>query len=319
MNTMNTKHCGGCDQELPVGAFYKKSGSPDGLQAQCRNCALQKKRRWREENGHREGTIRPRTVVSTDGCGVAEHDDDCLCDVVITEITPINVRSVSDLWGGDAICKIFDMAGPWEPENLLDFFEKLLYGYDTHRGSVTSIRNIRPKIVERGNESLPQYWRRIRVVVDEVYFESPDANIVDVLQMIGVPVEDFRDTILSRRVMPDWTEDTLKEMQEDARNQISKNDFCRKYRLNPDKGRTGDRVYRMLSGTHYVDRASGGPNGGQTEQSAEVDRHVADNPSLDRTSLIEWHKRRWPDIQSSTRSNQIRRSLIRAGRLEGKQ
>lgn len=314
---MDTKYCKQGDHDVPISEFYKSSSSSDGLQFRCKDCARDWKKRWRET--HTEGQVRAKKSKVTQGCGVADHDDDCLCDVVIDKITPVNVTSVSELWGGDAICRIFDMAAPWEPENLLTFFEKLLYGYDMNAGSRTSIRNIRPRIVERGNESLPEYWRRIRVVVDDVYYESPDANIVEVLEMIGVSVGDFRDMILSRRVTPDWTEDTLREMQADARAQISKNTFCRKYRLNPDKGRSGDRVYRMLSGTHYIDRASGGPQGGQTEQSAEVDRYVADNPTVDRTSLLQWHRQRWPDTSSSTRSNQIRRALIREGRLERKQ
>lgn len=308
-----TKYCKHCDQNVPVENFYKQATSSDGLQFRCKDCARNWKKEWRKT--HVEGQVRPKKDEPTQGCGVTGHDDDCLCDVVITEITPVNVKSITEIWGGSAICNIFDLAGPWEPENLLTFFEKLLYGYDMNAGSASSIRNVRPKIVERGNESLPQYWRRIRIVVDDVYHESPDANIVEVLEMIGVPPEDFRDMILSRRVMPNWTEDTLQEMQADARNQISKNEFCRKYRLNPDKNRSGDRVYRLLAGTHYVDRASGGPHGGQTEQSAEVDRYVADNPALDRTSLIEWHRQRWPDSKSSTRSNQIRRALLREGRL----
>ena len=319
---METKYCKQCDQDVPVTNFYKLAASKDGLQYRCIDCA-------REAHKHHNRKVRAvakqsrkRDAVALEealSCGVDGHKSTCLCDVVIDKPTPVNVRSVAEFWGGSTICSMFDLAGPWDTDNLLTFFEKLLYAYDMNAGSKSSIRNVRPKIVERGNESMPQYWRRIRIVVDDVYHESPDADIVDVLEMIGVPPEDFRDMILSRRVMPDWTMETLREMQADARAQISKNEFCRKYRLNPDRGRSGDRVYRLLSGTHYVDRACGGPQGGQTEQSAEVDRYVADNPALDRTSLLEWHRQRWPDTSSSTRSNQIRRALIRAGRLERRQ
>ena len=120
-----------------------------------------------------------------DQCGIAEHDEDCLCDVVVTTPTPINVRSVSELWGGDAICNIFDLSGPVEPDNLLEFFEKLLYGYDMNAGSRTSIRNVRPRIMERsGTESFPSYWNRIRVAIEDIYHESPDANITEVLEML---------------------------------------------------------------------------------------------------------------------------------------
>ena len=318
---MESKYCKQCDQDVPVTNFYKLATSKDGLQYRCIDCARESHKHHNRKARAVAKQCRERDAGGLEeamSCGVHGHKSTCLCDVVIDKPTPVNVRSVTDIWGGAAICNMFDMSGPWNPENLLTFLEKVLYAYDMNAGSASSIRNVRPKIVERGNESMPQYWRRIRIVVDDVFHESPDANIVDVLEMIGVSPEDFRDMILSRRVMPDWTMETLQEMQADARAQISKNEFCRKYRLNPDKGRSGDRVYRMLSGTHYVDRASGGPLGGQTEQSAEVDQYVQDNPTLDRTSLLEWHRQRWPDTSSSTRSNQIRRALIRAGRLEGK-
>ena len=321
MTQTETKYCKQCDQDVPVTNFYKLAASKDGLQYRCIDCARTSHKHHNRKIRAVAKQSRERDAVALEEamtCGVDGHKSTCLCDVVISEITPVNVKSVTEIWGGSAICNMFDLAGPWEPETLLEFFEKLLYGYDMNAGSASSIRNVRPKIVERGNESLPQYWKRIRIVVDDVFHESPDANIVDVLEMIGVPPEDFRDMILSRRVMPDWTMETLREMQADARAQISKNEFCRKYRLNPDKGRSGDRVYRLLAGTHYVDRAFGGPLGGQTEQSAEVEQYIQDNPALDRTSLLQWHRQRWPDTSSSTRSNQIRRALIRAGRLEGK-
>lgn len=244
-----------------------------------------------------------------DQCGVAEHAEDCLCDVVITTPTPINVTSVSDLWGGDAICNIFDMAGPWEPDNLLEFFEKLLYGYDNHRGSPTSIRHIRPRVMERsGNESFPSYWKRLRTVLDDVYHESPDANIEDVLEMLGISVDHFRDCFLYRTSLPDWDIDMLKEMQADARSSIGHNKFATKYRLNPDKGRTGDVMYRMLGGTFRV-HVPGGPGSAPSEQQRQVEQYVAEHPHSTRDMIVAWHKETFPTTTRSGRSKQISRAL----------
>lgn len=245
-----------------------------------------------------------------DQCGIAEHPEDCLCDVVITKITPVNIQSVSELWGGDAICNIFDMAGPWEPENLLEFFEKLLYGYDMNAGSRTSIRNVRPKMMEQsGTESFPAYCNRIRVAVDDIYYESPDANITEVLDMLGLSVEEFRDSIMLRRVRPDWDTSTLVEMQRDARDSIGKNKFARKYGLNPDRGRSGDRIYNMLGGTFRVDRHPGGPGAKPTTQQMQVEQYVVDNPGSSRDMITHWHRQQFPDCPKSTRSKQVSRAI----------
>ena len=248
-----------------------------------------------------------------DQCGIAEHAEDCLCDVVITKITPVNVRSVSELWGGDAICNIFDLAGPWEPDNLLEFFEKLLYGYDMNAGSRTSIRNVRPRIMERsGTESFPSFWNRIRVAIEDIYHESPDANITEVLEMLNLTVEEFRDSIMLRRVRPDWDTSTLVEMQRDARDSIGKNKFARKYGLNPDRGRSGDRIYDMLGGTCRVDRHPGGPGAKPTTQQMQVEQYVVDNPDSSRDMITHWHRQQFPDCPKSTRSKQISRAIQKA-------
>ena len=243
-----------------------------------------------------------------DQCGVEEHPEDCLCDVVITTPTPVNVRSIAELWGGQSICNIFDLAGPWEPDNLLDFFEKLLYGYDAHRGSVTSIRTVRPRIMERaGNETLPSYWKRVRMVIEDTYRDSPDANILDVLDMLNLSVEEFRDCILFKRLTPEWNRDTLVEMQGDARNSLGHNKFARKYGLNPDKGRSGDIVYGLLGGTFRVHQYRNGDDPDSPKNVLE--RHVSDNPDADRDMITAWHKHTFPEVSMSTRSKQVSRAL----------
>ena len=243
-----------------------------------------------------------------DQCGIEEHPEECLCDVVINKITPVNVTSVSDLWGGDAICNIFDLAGPWEPDNLLQFFEKLLYGYDAHRGSTTSIRNIRPRVMERaGNETFPAYWKRIRMVIEDTYKDSPDANILDVLDMLNISVEEFRDCILFKRLTPDWDRNTLVGMQEDARASVGQNKFSRKYGLNPDKGRSGEIVYRMLGGTFCVHQYR---NGDDPNSPANItEQYVRDHPSTSRDMITAWHRHTFPEVSRTARSKQISRAL----------
>lgn len=48
-------------------------------------------------------------------CGVAEHDEDCLCDVIITE--PVStLKGLQDNWALMAVAKYFDMSVPLVPK-----------------------------------------------------------------------------------------------------------------------------------------------------------------------------------------------------------
>ena len=65
------------------------------------------------------------------GCGVSYHDDDCLCDVIITSVAPITVRDcVNDMYMGREICDIRGYCLPWTDEKILDYFTDLVRGHD---------------------------------------------------------------------------------------------------------------------------------------------------------------------------------------------
>lgn len=60
------------------------------------------------------------------GCGVAEHDMDCLCDVKISgKPWKVAVTIPDSYWCGDAITDYFDLAVPWTGADLATFFEGL--------------------------------------------------------------------------------------------------------------------------------------------------------------------------------------------------
>lgn len=65
------------------------------------------------------------------GCGVDMHDDECLCDVVITDPTPIVVTdAVNDMWMGAEVCKVRGYGIPWTPDTMLEYFSDLCTFYD---------------------------------------------------------------------------------------------------------------------------------------------------------------------------------------------
>ncbi|MDQ0682730.1 MULTISPECIES: endonuclease VII domain-containing protein [Streptomyces] len=60
MNDAVSKKCSACQQFLPVGAFASNSSRPDGLQANCRECAAEYYRRRQEAQGK---TVRVKVPV----------------------------------------------------------------------------------------------------------------------------------------------------------------------------------------------------------------------------------------------------------------
>lgn len=69
--------------------------------------------------------------MSKKTCGVAEHIDDCLCDVIITEPTPIGVfDGVHGMWMGHTLCKTRGYDAPWTTDKMLDYFTDMCTFYD---------------------------------------------------------------------------------------------------------------------------------------------------------------------------------------------
>lgn len=41
-----TKHCGGCGQDLPLSSFWKNRAMSDGLQRECKNCLRSRQKKY---------------------------------------------------------------------------------------------------------------------------------------------------------------------------------------------------------------------------------------------------------------------------------
>lgn len=68
-------------------------------------------------------------VASPRGCGVWEHDETCLCDVVITKPTQFVCAIPDDLVHGRYIADLIE----WDGEDLVAFLEAYTKGWDAIR------------------------------------------------------------------------------------------------------------------------------------------------------------------------------------------
>lgn len=64
-------------------------------------------------------------------CGIKEHSDDCLCDVIIREPVQITMHdAVDEMWMGRQLCDARGYDYPWTSNKILDYFTDLCKFYD---------------------------------------------------------------------------------------------------------------------------------------------------------------------------------------------
>ena len=96
----------------------------------------------------------------TFGCGVLEHDEDCLCDVIITDPVSIDV-GLRDNWALHAVAKYFDMSVPFSAEDfgfLLEKTDKFLEAHFAEKRQMT-LDGFVPYQVDEG---LLNYYERVK-------------------------------------------------------------------------------------------------------------------------------------------------------------
>jgi hypothetical protein len=107
------------------------------------------------------------------GCGVADHDDTCLCDVNIPPRSGAMVP-MSDNWVLQLVADHFDLSWPWTPDKFgfllekADMFINEYHEKGRHLTAATSHISVRIMEGERGvRESFPEYVKRAKQTIAE--------------------------------------------------------------------------------------------------------------------------------------------------------
>lgn len=69
-------------------------------------------------------------METSGGCGIVDHDIDCLCDVVIPHPTGWVEDAVSGMWMGHSITMLREYHEPWEPSTILEYLQDLVFAKD---------------------------------------------------------------------------------------------------------------------------------------------------------------------------------------------
>ena len=93
-------------------------------------------------------------------CGVEAHDDDCLCDVVVTSPTPIMNDWVRDSWLGKEIVQLLGLSSPWTDDKIILLSETQLAVHDewaerrrtSGSEALKAVRAMRPNKIDAEQE-----------------------------------------------------------------------------------------------------------------------------------------------------------------------
>lgn len=128
---------------------------------------------------------------SGNNCGVAGHGDDCLCDVVIKERTPINIRcAVRDYRFGPAIVNVRGYQLPWTDSEIVNYLESLVKAHDEIHGWGHVIVDMNHAGADEAELPVAR-WARIRNTVKQALAGTPKPPVLRVLEAMGISAEEF--------------------------------------------------------------------------------------------------------------------------------
>lgn len=147
------------------------------------------------------------------GCGVDTHDIDCLCDVRIETVTPINIKClVKDMKYGLEICEIKDYCEPWDDTQIINYMTDLVYAHDEMGkwASVLEHYDKSSREVDTIGRNLSD-WKSIRQTAQAMLGDDRRPKVNQVLVILGITAEQFMSAVTTGKFVMD--EKTLDEFE----------------------------------------------------------------------------------------------------------
>lgn len=144
--------------------------------------------------------------MSIEHCGVLEHDDTCLCDVVIPHSTGWVTDAVRDMWMGLEIVDIRGYDRLWDDDSIINYLQDLTFAKDRWEQSLPNVN------LSTSDDRFSKYRETLRRRL-----QSPDApSILDVAKELGINYSELMYVLFTNRhYMP---RDQLLEFESDVRN-----------------------------------------------------------------------------------------------------
>lgn len=171
----------------------------------------------------------------TDQCGIEEHPEDCLCDVIIT--TPVEIMpEINDLWMFQETAEYFDYSVPWTPDKLLDLMERIVTLHDKWiDGGYAETVNKNGSIAGRLNQETHfSYWKRVKEAVVD-HYHSTNGTIADTIKSLGLSIDEYNQAVSYNRARRSYSWDDVVAIVQDVEDGMSLYGLCKKWGLS-DRG-----------------------------------------------------------------------------------
>lgn len=143
-------------------------------------------------------------TASPEGCGVLEHAESCLCDVVITKpLLPLEdcmTDAIRSMWMADVMCEVRGYCQPWTNEKILDFLVDMEKFYDAWHetrysiGGAEQLSQMAP--LELFDDLTPmQRWRGVRDAVALAIDKFPCETLEDIVRQLQLRPQDVVDAM----------------------------------------------------------------------------------------------------------------------------
>lgn len=126
-------------------------------------------------------------------CGTSGHGPDCLCDVIVSQETPIVRHAVQGMWMGQEVCDANGYENWDDDQEILNYLCDVLFLHDCYifqQNYCQENNDGQEQIHSRGNGRHVTRNRSIRVTVREA-MSTPRASILEVLREQNLTAEEF--------------------------------------------------------------------------------------------------------------------------------
>lgn len=179
----------------------------------------------------------PSTIVKRMGdmtvtdCGVQQHEETCLCDVVVEEITPINYGG-HELDNAELVIKYRNLGAPWSSATMASLFE----GLDMAREASDMIRRHEP---QSGN--LSTYTGMVREMI------GCGHSMADIPNMLGLSLAECAAALMSGRTTAticEWSEADWLAFEADVYDGLGSHRLARRHNVNNNTANKLIKLYR---------------------------------------------------------------------------
>lgn len=134
------------------------------------------------------------------GCGIIEHPESCLCDVVITNpLPPLRdcfKDGVEEMFMGKEMCEVRGYGIPWTDETILNYLEDLKTFYDEyHTRGVGADGNSfwsMSRLSRENGEMNVHWWKRIDTTV-QYCMDNFNESLCEIVDILGLTPQQFVD------------------------------------------------------------------------------------------------------------------------------